>query len=321
MNLRAPMLVGALLAVLAACSHSYENTSVSQPQEIKRIALSFDDAPRGDGPRYTADERGAALIQTLAAAEAPPAAFFVTTKGFAVPGSKERIERYAAAGHLIANHSHTHQWLSRLGAEEYIADIDIAEQHLEGISNRRPWFRFPFLDEGNKLEIRNSVRAALAERGLMNGYVTIDNYDWHIESQWQKAVRAGRPVDLDALKNAYVDMLIGAVRFYDEAAVEAFNRSPAHVLLLHENDVAALFIGDLIVALRADGWEIISPDEAYEDPIAAVEPQTLMTRQGHVAALAIEAGREPETFSHLAIDEEAIDAMLSERGVFGEARQ
>jgi len=302
---------------VTACSNADRVEAVPGTMVSKRIALSFDDAPRGDGPKFTGDERGKVLIDTLAKSNSGPVVFFVTTKGFAKPGGKRRVERYAKAGHLIANHSHAHQWLMRTDTQEYITDIDIAEQNLAGIENRRPWFRFPFLDEGVPLEKRDAVRRALKQRGILNGYVTVDNYDWHIDRQWKKAVKAGRNVDMDALEKAYVDMLMGAVHFYDQAAVETFGRSPVHMLLLHENDVAALFIDDLIAALRADGWEIVSPDAAYADPIAAIEPQTLNTRQGHVAALAIEAGRDPKTFSHLAINEKLIDAFLLERKVFG----
>jgi len=307
-----------LSGLVTACSNADTIKSVPEKVASKRITLSFDDAPSGDGPKFTGDERSKVLIDTLAKSNSGPVVFFVTTKEFAKPGGKQRIERYAKAGHLIANHSHTHQWLMRMDTQEYIADIDIAERNLAGIENRRPWFRFPFLDEGVPLEKRDAVRRALKQRGIINGYVTIDNYDWYIDSRWKKAVRSGRSVDMDALEKAYVDMLMGAVHFYDEMAVETFGRSPVHTLLLHENDVAALFIDDLIAALRVDGWEIVSPDAAYKDPIAAIEPQTLKTRQGHVAALAIEAGRDPKTFSHLAIDEMQIDTFLSERKVFGE---
>jgi hypothetical protein len=113
-------------------------------------------------------------------------------------------------------------------------------------------------------------------------------------------------------------LILGAVEFYDSLAVSTLGRSPAHVLLLHENDLAAAFVDDLVIALRVAGWTIVSPDEAYADPIASIVPQTLMTRQGHVGALAVDAGADPRTFSHRAIEEEQIDAMLEERGVFGE---
>lgn len=294
-------------------------SGASEAAATKRITLSFDDAPRGAGPMFSGDERAARLIRTLASATKVPVVFFVTPRGFERAGGRERIERYAAAGHLIANHTDRHPWLSRTETEEYLAGVDTAERLLAGIENRRPWFRFPYLDEGTPREKRDRVRAGLAKRGLRNGYVTVDNYDWYIESKWQAAVKQGRSVNMEALRDVYVEMLTGAVEFYDQAAVEALGRSPAHVLLLHENDLAAMFVGDLVAALREAGWSVISPDEAYADPVAERVPHTLATRQGHIGALAIESGRTPNTMTHLAIEETQIDALLEERAVFGRA--
>lgn len=297
----------ALMAGLAALA------AAQDPTPRGRIALSFDDAPRGQGPVYSGAERAEALIETLRAVNAPPVVFFVKTEGLETEEGRARIRAYGEAGHLIANHTNSHDWLSRTDIDAYLADIDLAETRLDGMPNRRPWFRFPYLDEGTPREKRDAVRTALTERGLRNGYVTVDNYDWYIESLWQSAVRDGRDVDEQALGAAYVDMLIGAVEFYDALAITALGRSPDHVILLHENDLAARFAGDLIEALRARGWTLVSPDEAYADPIAAIEPETLMTRQGQIGALAVEAGIAPSTLTHRAIEEAQIEALLEER--------
>ena len=69
-------------------------------------------------------------------------------------------------------------------------------------------------------------------------------------------------------------------------AKEVLGRSPKHVLLLHENDLAALFIKDLIKHIRESGGKIISPAEAYKDPIADFIPNVLMNNQGRIAAIA-----------------------------------
>lgn len=311
------IMIGAVvLAFLGASSPLGEASA--QPK--KQIAITFDDAPRGDGIMWTGEERAPQLIKSLADAEVPGTVFFVTTRGLDKDEGRARIEAYAGAGHLIANHSDQHKWAMRTEIEAYLADIDEAERQLDRLEiadeNRRSWFRFPFLDEGPELEKRDALREGLNERGLFNGYVTVDNYDWHIDSEARKAVRAGRPLNMDILREVYVDVLMGAVMFYDDLAVDHLGYSPPHVLLLHENDLAAMFIDDLVAALRDEGWEIISPDEAYAAPIADIVPQTLMTRQGHVAALAVEAGADKVTFRHLAISEEDITAYMEESGVF-----
>lgn len=299
--------------VLAACvSPAADSTAMT-----RRIALTFDDAPRGDGPLFSGPERTVALIEALRVANTGPVAFFVQTSNFERPGGAERIAQYAAAGHIIANHTHSHLWLSRTDTDDYVDDIGRAEQLLHGFDNRRPWFRFPYLDEGKPLEKREAVRTALSDYNLMNGYVTVDNYDWYLEAKWKEAVDEGRSVNIEALRRIYVDMLLDAANFYDDIAVKTLDRSPAHVLLLHENDVAAVFIGDLVAALRSDGWEIVSPDEAYRDPVANLVPTTLLTGQGRIAALAVDDGVDPRTLTHFAIEEDQIDTLLEERSVFG----
>ena len=50
-------------------------------------------------------------------------------------------------------------------------------------------------------------------------------------------------------------------------------------------------LAPLVSALRADGWHIVPTVEAYEDPIAARDPDTLWLGQGRVAALAAGDGR------------------------------
>ncbi len=63
-----------------------------------------------------------------------------------------------------------------------------------------------------------------------------------------------------------------------------------HVLLLHENDLAALFLGDLIRLLISKGWKVISLEAAYADPISSDAPGVLFNNQGRVAAIARSQG-------------------------------
>jgi peptidoglycan/xylan/chitin deacetylase (PgdA/CDA1 family) len=292
--------------------------------QAKTIALSFDDAPRGDGPLFSGEQRSQELLAKLDAHSGVPSAFFVTTQGLKHDGNKERIHRYADAGHIIANHSHTHQWLHKSDSATYIQDIQLAEGLLSGYPNRRPWYRFPYLDEGRERQQRNNIRVQLDKLELMNGYVTVDNYDWYIESKWQQAVNDSKLVDMDALRDVYITMLMSAVNFYDELAIDVLGRSPHHVLLLHENDLAAVFIGDLIDALKADGWEIVSPDKAYQDEIADYVPNTLRTGQGRVAAIAHDkhalsatnSKKLQKRLSHLAIEEALIDQLIRDKKCF-----
>ncbi|MEM7459939.1 MAG: polysaccharide deacetylase family protein [Pseudomonadota bacterium] len=307
------------MAIIGACSAPPADIAESP----KQIALTYDDAPLGDGPRYSGEARTDALIAQLAEAESGPVAIFVTTKGFELDQGVARIHAYAEAGHYIANHSDQHMWGSRTATDAYIADIAQAETKLAQFDNRRPWFRFPFLDEGGQGEAnktgekRDAYRAALAEQGLISGYVTVDTYDWHLDRLWSQAVKDGRAVDMEALSSVYVDMVVDAANHYDALGQRVLDRQPVQVLLLHENDLAASFTADMIEALRADGWEIVDPDLAFADPIIDQIPETLFSGGGRISALAMDSGiRDWATLGHWGVSELEIDKRAYASGAF-----
>ena len=248
----------------------------------KRIALTFDDVPRAEGAFLDPDERTLRLIAALDGAGVEQAAFFLNPgmlAGAHATGDEgegeARIAAYVAAGHVIANHSMTHPRLQAVPLPEFVADVDAAEAWLAGRDGRRAWFRFPYLDEGGPdTEKRDAARAALAERGLLDAWVSVNASDWWIDDAASAAVRDGRVPNMSALRDFYVARHVEAAEFYDDLARRTIGRSPAHVMLLHETDLAALFVRDLVEALRGEGWEIVTADEAFADPVYREAPET-----------------------------------------------
>jgi peptidoglycan/xylan/chitin deacetylase (PgdA/CDA1 family) len=300
------LLVGCVLALGAVPAEA-----------AQRIALSFDDVPRNPGAFFTPDERTRRLIAALRRARVEQAAFFITTGNLERPfgaGGEARIQAYVAAGHVIANHSHSHLWATRTPVADYLADLDRARAWLSGRPGWRPWYRFPFLDEGrDTTERRDALRRGLAERGLSSGYVTADSYDWFLDNLVNQAHAAGRTIDRDALRDLYVQILVEAANHAERTAVAALGRSPAHMMLLHETDIAALFIADAVAALRRDGWEIVSADAAFSDPIAAIEPDTLYLGGGRVTAIAAAGGADARSLGTQWNDEAFITGEFNRR--------
>ena len=176
-------------------------------------------------------------------------------------------------------------------AQAYLADIDRASGWLMGRKGLRPWFRFPYLDEGGSDKAkRDAVRAGLAARKLSNGYVTVDGSDWNIEGLTAEARKTGKPIDMDALRDLYVETHVQSAEFADALARKALGRQPVQVMLLHETDLAAYWIADLVAGLRKKGWEIVTADVAYRDPIAKVLPDTPSAQGNLLEAMAWEKG-------------------------------
>jgi peptidoglycan/xylan/chitin deacetylase (PgdA/CDA1 family) len=262
----------ALLALAATPAHAQ-----------KRIAFSFDDVPRSPGGFMTVEQRTTRLIAALRRSGIRQAAFFINPGHLLEPygaGGARRIGRYVRAGHVIANHSYSHESLSEIGAAAYLADIDRASRWLAGRTATRPWFRYPYLDEGTRasvpdLAVRDAVRAGLARRGLLNAYITVDTYDWYLDWLASQALRAGHRLDMRALRNLYVQIVVDSAEWQDRIARETLN------------------LPDAVRALRAHGWQIATMDEAYRDPIARVAPETRYLGGGRVDAIAAAAGRSP----------------------------
>lgn len=258
----------------------------------KRIAFSFDDAPRGAGAFLDVKQRPRLLLSALEKAGIEQAVFFANPGRFSIGSDTEAaVLSYAAAGHVLANHTAHHLKLSQTSADIFLADIDIAEAWLRKQPNYRAWLRFPHLDEGGKdLAKRDAVRAGMQARGLRHGYITVDASDWFLEGRTIAARRNGRVINRAALRDLYVQTHVDSANFSHRLAKRTLGRAPVQMLLLHESDLAAMFVDDLAEALRDDGWQIVSADTAYADPIAELIPDTDFANGNMLQMLAWERG-------------------------------
>jgi peptidoglycan-N-acetylglucosamine deacetylase len=281
----------------------------------QQIAITFDDAPLGNGPVFSGSERTSRIINTLKKHGVKQAAFFVVT-GYIDSTNVQRLRSYSQSGHALANHSHTHSWIRNIGTANYIKDIQKADSILRNNFSSKPWYRYPYLDEGRTNGSRDSIRKSLDKLHLRNGYVTIDNYDWHLNGALRKALEKKAKVNYDILKAIYLDHIWQSIQFYDAVGKKVLNRSPRHVLLLHENDMAALFLDDLLQLLKKNGWTIIPAEEAYTDPIASQVPDVLFNGQGRIGAIAFSKGMKPIELVQQSEDEEYLDKVLESKKAF-----
>lgn len=266
--------------------------AVDAPTSKKRIAFSFDDAPRGAGAFLNVDRRHLMLLSALRDGGVEQAVFFANPGRFSVGSEKEAaVLSYAKAGHVLGNHTANHLSLSKVSAARFLADIDTAETWLKQQKNYRPWLRFPHLDEGGKDKAkRDAVRAGMKRRGLTHGYVTVDASDWFIEGRTIAAKKSGRSIDRAALRDFYVKTHLDSANFSHRLAKRTLGRAPVQMLLLHESDLAAMYVDDLAKALREDGWQIVTADTAYADPMAKMMPDTEYANGNMLQMLAWERG-------------------------------
>lgn len=279
---------------------------------VKEIAITFDDSPRAASGYFDGPKRAEKLISELIEHNVGKVVFFSVSSNLNEEGY-QRLLRYSEAGHIIANHTHSHPNINETNLQAYKQNFLLAEQKLKQFKTYQKIFRFPFLREGDTFEKRNGMRTLLQERGYINGYVTLNNYDWYIETLFQEAILKGKIVDFDKLSRFYVDVLMESIEYYDEMAISQLGRSPKHVLLLHEIDISALFIGDLVDELRNKGWKIISAESAYSDDIAEFKiAQPLKYNPGRVGEIAKANGQLKDLW-HYSLDEKYLEKQFNLR--------
>ncbi|MCG8340638.1 MAG: polysaccharide deacetylase family protein [Cytophagales bacterium] len=280
------------------------------------IAISFDDAPMPGTSIFSGVERTEEIIKKLEEVNAPAVGIFALGIHAQREFGIERLKKYAIAGHILANHSYSHYRLGEVEAETFIEDIKRAHVLLSDLPNFRLFFRFPYLYEGDNTTQRKEVLKALADMGYREGYVTVSNFDFYINYLAVQAVKEGKKINYEKLKEIYIKILWECIDFHAEWAHKILGRAVKHVLLLHENDLAALFIGDLISLIRSKGWKIISIEDAYKDPIATIPLTTIYGYSTRIFAIGKERGLRKQEFSHFPSSCECIKKMLEEENVF-----
>lgn len=293
-----------------------EASSLPDPP-VPEIAISIDDAPMPSTRLFKCIDRTKAIIAQLKAVDSPAIGVFSLGKhAEELPQGLEQLRLYGEAGHVIANHSYSHYQLSKVSSQVFIKDVQRAHQLLSSLPNFKPFFRFPHLCEGKNATQREKVLKALDSMGYQEGYVTVSNYDFAINSLVNKAIRKGQSIDYEKLKQVYLAILWDCISFYDQLALQVLGRQVKHVLLLHANDLAAYYIGDLITFIRSKGWKVIPIQEAYQDPIAKLHLTTTQSQSGRIGAIAKERKANYKALIRPSLYYSYIEQALTEAKVF-----
>lgn len=284
------------------------------------IALTFDDAPLPSSPMMSGKEKTTKIIKNLKAGGVTDALFFVTTQHINEDSSK-RLLQYTDAGFHLANHSHMHKSANKTAVNEYLSDFYLSHLLTKKFDNLLKYHRFPYLHYGKDYQTRKEIQDGISELGYTVGYVTIDNFDWYINSKLLKAFEENTDINYENLSKLYVDLLWQSIEFYDAIAKRTLGRSPKHILLLHENELAALFLEDLIKHIQSKGWTIISPQNAYTDPIAIDNNfKHDFSKQGRVASIAHKRGVDIKELRHPSENMDYIDKKFIEYRVYKKSK-
>lgn len=281
-----------------------------------RVCLSFDDGSLQDMPGYSHQEWNQRLLDHLKR-EGVQAAFLVAGKALDNPAGHQLLSTWDQAGHLLGNHTYSYFFYhsDSVSYERFATDFLKNDSLLRPYAHFKAWFRFPYLKEGNTVQKRDRFRGLLQKRGYQNAHVTIDASDWYINARLVTRLRQDPKADLRPYRAYYLQHLLDRASYYNQLALELTGRRVAHTLLLHHNLTSALFVGDLIAYLKAQGWEVIHPEEAFGDPLYQHKSQTLPAGESLIWSMARESGRYEGRLRYPAEDSRYEEVAMNQLGL------
>jgi peptidoglycan/xylan/chitin deacetylase (PgdA/CDA1 family) len=204
------------------------------------------------------------------------------------------IEQWSAAGHGVGNHTAGHLNLGspQVTLTRFIDGVERADAVLRALPTFMPLLRFPYLKEGDTRAKRDGMRQWMREHDYRAAPVSIDTSDAYYNQRYLALRAAGRSEPVRRLKRAYVRHLLERATYYDALAREVIGRSPSHVMRLHVSAINAATLPEVIEAFRNKGWHFVSAKSALEDPLYAMQPDTVPAGSSIVWALARQRGVE-----------------------------
>lgn len=266
------------------------------------VSITMDDPHVQKLPLFSSKERNQKILDALTRHKLQ-ALLFVCGKRIDNPEGKELLKTWDKAGHLIGNHSYSHLYFPGTDLAKFIEDAFAVEQLISGLRNFVKIFRFPFLKEGDTKEKRDAMRAELHKRGYKLGHVTIDASDWSIENRLIKKLKHDPKADLRPYRDFYLKHIWERTLYYNDLAQKVYGHKIDHTLLIHHTLLNALFLNDLLEMFQNKGWQLKSPEAAFQSTIFKDEPDIIPAGEGLVWAKAKEIGKFESILRYPAEDE------------------
>ena len=267
-------------------------TLLAGPVRADELAITLDDPNLALTPLLMPDARNAAILRALEKAGLKTILFVCGSK-VDTPRGKTLLRTWSRAGHELGNHTYSHTLFNRESMTVAAFSVDTVKNEplIEGLPGFVKRFRYPFLKEGDTRDKRNGMRSWLVTHGYRSGAVSVDASDWAIDDRLRARLTREPKADVTPYRDYYVKHILDRATYYRTLARDVVGRPVKHVLLLHHNLLNALFLGDLIVALKADGWTLVNPETAYSDPIYGEDVDLVPAGESVVWQVAKKKGR------------------------------
>jgi peptidoglycan/xylan/chitin deacetylase (PgdA/CDA1 family) len=241
----------------------------------RTIAVTFDDLPLAPKADDLAAVRrvNEALLGVLRERKVP-AIGFVNEGKLQVTGERDAriavLDRWLDGGMSLGNHTFSHLSLRDTPLPAYEDDVIHGEVVTRELLARRGgsptlYFRHPFTATGPTAEVKEAFEAFLHSRGYVIAPFTVENADYIFQTLWADARARKDAPGAARVRAAYLAHMDAMMTFCEGLSRETFGREIPQILLIHDNELNAEILGEMLDRLAARGYTFISLDEALRD--------------------------------------------------------
>jgi peptidoglycan/xylan/chitin deacetylase (PgdA/CDA1 family) len=255
-----------LLTILVVAGGS---ETLAQTKAAREICLTFDELPAartfGEIDREAINYL---ILDALKRHEIKAAGFVV---GDQIEDSFDILGRWLNAGHRLGNLTWSGQDFNLLGPEQFITDIrkgaDALEPMLKGFGQKKRYFRFPFMHYGDNVERRRAATLFLDDQGHTICPASVIPEDYLYNLQLTKLGKTPDSAKFEQLLNDYINHVLDELERVERLANDIVGRSIRHILLLRTNRLNAVYLDEMIMALKDDGYKFVTLDAALKDKV------------------------------------------------------
>ena len=235
----------------------------------RAVAITIDDLPKaGDGSSpsfdavYAMNER---LLRPFKEGRIPVTGFVNAHHELTLGADNLRrlLNLWLDAGAELGNHTYSHPDINKVPLTEYTAAIVKGEPILRDALQARGkplrYFRHPFLHAGPTREVKAGLQRFLDDTGYRVAPVTLDNSDYVYATLYM------RPEHRDRARKEYIPYMESVVDFFETRSVEVAGGEFPQVLLVHDNQLNADVMPELLDMFRRRGYRFVALDEALAD--------------------------------------------------------
>jgi len=284
--------------------------------QSRTVAVTVDDLPYAMGDDAvavspsnapTAEELNRKLLSAFTHHHVPVTGFVVQKRveELGIAAGTQILRKWTNGEFALGNHTYSHPDVNQLSLAQIEDEIVRGEAvfiPLMKQADKKPeFFRFPMNHTGETKEKHDLVSAFLSRRGYRLATCTIDNSDYLFNEAYVRMLAKRDEHSVRKLQLEYLSYTDIEIDYYAGLNKQIFGYEPPQVMVLHDNQLNADMIEQLLALFEKRQYKFVSLETAQSDSAYRI-PDTFVTKYGPMwgyrwaaeQGVKVDGSREPE---------------------------